>query len=163
MKGYRMKIFTGNDRAQEMSFTDRLGKITFKTHREMQAYLMRLHYDVTLPGEYAEMPIEMRIDFGRMIAQCECGGVVYVQPDDPYFYCSVCRNEGAGGLLRRVIFPDNLQEICEELLKRENQVIAALPPTQAARDAKGLPRSWNPGQTIEDLEAERLMYIKDVQ
>lgn len=157
-----MKIYTGDDRAQEMSFTDRLGKVTFKAHRELQAYMLRLYYDVTLPGDYADNDIEMRIDFGRMIGQCECGGVSYVQPDDPYFYCSVCRNESSGGLLRKVVFPENLQEICDELLKREVQIIAALPPTQAARDAKGLPRSWNPGQTIQELEAERLTYTKEL-
>lgn len=157
-----MKIYDGNDRAQELTFTDRAGKVTFKTHREMQTYMLRFNFDVTLPNEYADNPIEMRIDFGRMIAQCECGGVSYVQQDDPFFYCSVCRNESAGGLLRKVEFPDNLQEICDELLKREVQVISALPPTQAARDAKGLPRSWNPGQTVEDLEAERLAYTKEL-
>lgn len=157
-----MKIYTGDDRAQEVTFTDRAGKVTFKTHREMQAYILRFHYDVTLPNEYVDNPIDMRIDFGRMLSQCECGGVSYVQPDDPYFYCNVCRNEGSGGLLRKVVFPENLQEICDELLKREVQVIVALPPTQAARDAKGLPRSWNPGQTIQELEAERLAYIKEL-
>lgn len=156
-----MKIYTGNDRAQEVSFTDRMGKVTFKTHREMQAYIILLNYGVKMPEEYADAPVEMEIDFGRMIAKCECGGVSYVQPDDPYFYCSVCRNEGADGLLRRVVFPENLQEICDELLKREVMVIKSLPPTQAAREAKGLPRCWLPGETVEQLRNERLEYIKE--
>jgi hypothetical protein len=152
-----MKIYTGNDRAKEVEMQDRLGKVTFQTYRELQAYLMRLNFGIELPTEYTdERPVEMRIDHSRMIAVCECGGASYVQPEDNYFFCNVCHNEAVDGKLRRVIFPKNLGAICDELLKREVQTVKSLPPTQAAAVARGLPQSWNPGETIKMLEKQRL-------
>jgi hypothetical protein len=152
-----MKIFTGTDRAKELVMRDRMGEIHFKSYREMQAFMLKGNYNFDLPTEYIDaFPVKMRIDFGRMLGDCGfCKGASYVQPDDNYFFCSSCKNEAVGGKLRRVIFPDNLDEICAELLKRDAEVPQGLDPTQAACVAKGLSRSWNPGETVEDLEKQR--------
>lgn len=148
-----MKIFTGNDRAQEMGY---------QTYRELQVYLLKSHYGIALPMKYNEdKPIHMHIDFGRMLAKCECGAAEYVQPDDPYFFCKICHNATAGGLLRPVIFPDNLKEICEELLNREVQITSNAMPTQAIQEhGAGAALCWR-GETLKELEAERLTYTKE--
>lgn len=152
------KIFTGNDRAQEVVMTDRMGKLRFKTYRDLTAYLLMLHHGKKLPEDYTEeTPVLMRIDKGRMIADCgSCGGASYIEPTDPFFYCMTCQNAKVGGLLRRVIIPSNLGAICDELLKREVDSPSGLAPTQAAALASGkLPRSWNPEETIAQLKAQR--------
>ena len=151
------KIFTGTDRARELVFKDRLGTKKFTSHREMQDFLLFVNFEARLPKEYTDKdPVYMRIDFSRMLAACECGGVSYVQPEDNYFFCNACKNKDHEGKLRRVIFPENLNEICEELLRRETSTPEELEPTQAACVAQGLPRSWNPGETVKDLQAQRL-------
>lgn len=142
-----MKIFTGDDRAQE---------IGYQTYRELQAYLLKAHYGIQLPTEYGEKPVKMIIDFGRMLAKCECGAAEYVQPNDPYFFCKICHNLETGGKLRKVDFPDNLKEICDELLKREVKIDSTAAPTQAIQEhGAGSALCWQ-GETLKELQAERL-------
>ncbi len=68
-------------------------------------------------GEGAE--VIARIDNGRWIADCECNGAEYVDPDEPVFWCFSCNNRHHG-LLRPVKFPpaDTRQRI-EASLKPE--------------------------------------------
>ena len=63
-------------------------------------------------------PLLARIDFGRWIADCECGGAEYVDPADPLFFCCSCGNQAHQGKARRVIFPENRAEIEAAVLER---------------------------------------------
>lgn len=56
-------------------------------------------------------PVAARIDFGRWVCDCECGGAEYVDPADPVFYCMSCGNTQYEGGLRPVVFPKNREEI----------------------------------------------------
>lgn len=140
------KIYTATDRAQELGFDSLLAYLDFVTKS-------------TISREFDETePVYARIEKQRWIADCKdgtCRGCNYVDPEDNWFFCGSCLNFSVGGKLRRVVFPENYKEIEEELLKRE----VTLPPgafgTQGARIADGLPRSWNPGESIEDLIAQR--------
>jgi len=56
-------------------------------------------------------PVMARIDFGRWIADCECGGAEYVSPEDPIFFCFSCGNTQYHGAIRPVVFPAKRDEI----------------------------------------------------
>lgn len=144
------KIFSGTDRAVELgltSFRDLLNTLAEKA-------------GVKVVNGLAKKSVLARVDFGRWIADCECGGAGYVDPSDPVFLCTACGNLSSGGKFRPVIFPPDRQGIEVELLKRN--VIARSPsphPTQVALTSTpsipGLTRSWTPGESLTDLIAER--------
>lgn len=94
--------------------------------------------------------VQARIDASRWICDCECGGAESVNPDDPFFYCLSCGNKQTGGLLRRVIFPDNRIEIENAMLQRK--IIQPEGRDPIARLVWGvpetLPRNWNPGEEV---------------
>lgn len=46
--------------------------------------------------------VTAREDFGRLIADCECGGAEYVDPDDLFFFCLSCGNTEYQGHVREV-------------------------------------------------------------
>jgi hypothetical protein len=76
---------------------------------------------VSLSSVDESAPVKARIDFGRWIADCECNGAEYVDPDEPVFLCLSCLNQAHGGRLRRVIFPpEEIRKRIEERLKPEN-------------------------------------------
>lgn len=88
-------------------------------------------------------PVHARIDFGRWIADCECGGAEYVDPDEPIFFCLSCGNAATSGRAREVIFPDDRNKIEKEVMSRKvklgtgdviEQQFNAIPAEQ--------PRSW---------------------
>lgn len=88
-------------------------------------------------------PVHARIDFGRWIADCECGGAEYVDPDEPIFFCLSCGNSATSGRAREVIFPGNRDAIEKEVMSRKvklgtgdriEQQFNAIPD--------GKPRSW---------------------
>ncbi len=58
-----------------------------------------------LSGVVSGDPVVARIDHGRWIADCECKGAEYVDPDEPIFMCLSCQNASNRGLLRPVKFP----------------------------------------------------------
>ena len=104
-------------------------------------------------GKKAEdAAVYARIDFGRWLADCECGGAEYVDPEDdtPLFFCFSCGNEDHKGHARPVIFPDS---------DEREQIESALLQRSVGRrhgfidmPAKGhLPRSWSPGVSAQDL------------
>lgn len=105
-------------------------------------------------GKVSGDPIYARIDFGRWIADCECGGAEYVSPDEPVFFCMSCGNEDTKGDARPVVFPEeNERKMIEaELVKRKVRRRRGLIDEP---DKGELPRSWNPGETIDDLIMER--------
>ncbi len=56
-------------------------------------------------------PVSARIDYGRWIADCECGGAEYVDPEEPIFFCMACGNKITSGRARKVVFPKNRVEV----------------------------------------------------
>jgi hypothetical protein len=65
----------------------------------------------------AGVPVNARIDWGRWIADCECGGAEYVDPNEPLFFCMSCGNKITSGRARKVIFPKNIDEIETKTMK----------------------------------------------
>ncbi len=107
-------------------------------------------------------PVQAFVDFGRWMARCECGQHNYVDPDEAVFFCARCGN-GNSGLARPVLFPIE-RELIEELLLARPVVKNPLAKNEIedARLAKPvlafLPRSWHPGQSVEDLRTMNSMY-----
>ena len=76
------------------------------------------------PGPAIGPPLDARINHGRWLVRCPyCVGAELVDPDDPFFFCLSCGNEGSRGRERRVRFPDKRKEIEDALegRRRENQ------------------------------------------
>jgi hypothetical protein len=142
------KIFDGMDYAKRDKCNSVIGRIRKLTGK------MRLALSETVAGQ----PVEAEINAGRWIANCpDCPGAEAVSPDEPIFYCFSCGNKEIGGKLREVIFPKDHKAIEAEILKR---VVA---PAVDGRDEiakmlfgrpQGLPRSWTPTETIEDLREQ---------
>lgn len=142
------KIYTAQDRANELGFTSYI------------AYIESI-LKITIPSEISNIaPVNAVVDGGRWLAHCggNCGGSGYVDPDKDGFYCTVCKNIESGGVLRHVVFPDNYIEIENELLNRTQDMPKGMFGTQGAMMASGLPRAWNVGESIDDLIAQREAY-----
>ena len=60
---------------------------------------------VKISFQLAGTPVTARIDHGRWIADCECRGAEYVDPDEPIFFCLSCMNTEYQGQVRPVQFP----------------------------------------------------------
>jgi hypothetical protein len=105
-------------------------------------------------------PVTARVDFGRWIADCECGGAEYVDPEHTFFFCQSCGNQAFGGQLRSVIFPDEetRAQIEVALTAREVDDSFGKDEIQRAMQAKpkirGLARSWNPDESVSDLKKQ---------
>ncbi len=116
-------------------------------------------FDSPFTGKTSGEPVVARVDAGRWIADCPCGGAAYVDRDEPIFYCLGCGNRSNDGDARPVVFPDSAEAIEEELLKRpvddargRNEVERAL---NAIPLIPGLQRSWCPGETVNSLKEIR--------
>lgn len=59
----------------------------------------------------SDHPVFARLEVGRWIADCKCGGAEYVDPADPIFFCMSCGNTEYGGAIRPVVFPEKRNEI----------------------------------------------------
>lgn len=62
------------------------------------------------PGDTRGKAVKARIDFERLIADCECGGAEYVDPDDLRFFCHSCGNISNGGYYRTVKIPEAVRK-----------------------------------------------------
>lgn len=102
-------------------------------------------------------PIQAFIDFGRWMARCECGQYNYVDPLEQILFCAKCGN-GNCGMARFVKFPhESIRKTIEKLILArpvlENP--QARDEIEAARLAQplhvGLLRSWQPGETVDEL------------
>lgn len=144
------KIYTGTDKARELGMS---------TYRDMMIEMAKVSGKNVLSivsNTFANSPVYARVDFGRWLADCECGGATYVDFNDDFFFCVLCGNTNHDGKLRKVIFPPNRAEIEEELLKRQVKERLGTFGTDAALNAVGpISRSWNPGETIETLIEQR--------
>ncbi len=88
--------------------------------------------------------VNARVNQGRWIADCPCGGAAVVSSKQPFFYCPYCGNAGNGRKWLQVAFPQEKAEIEAELLKR---------PAFNGFHAKT--RNWE-GETMDTLKAESL-------
>jgi len=129
------------------------------------------------------VPVKARIWQGQWIADCECNGASFVDPDEPIFFCFSCGNRANGSKPRPVTFPPEEQrlEIERLLLERPVDDLAGLTDLERAGMAKPvlfvevtavsgqrsaesieqptrtlpLVRSWEPHETIADLRAQQ--------
>lgn len=120
------------------------------------------------------VPVYARIWQGQWIADCECNGASFVDPDEPIFFCFSCVNRANEFKPRPVVFPADWKQIEETLLLRpvDDMVgITDLERVAMARavvyidqnDGQGpkpLCRSWVPGETLEDLLAQQTEAIE---
>ncbi len=146
---------TGADRARDNGY-DSL--------RAMLLALMKQR-GFTWNGQVSQKKVRARIDFGRWLADCECGAAGYVDPADPNcFFCLNCGTAAVNGAMRMVAFPVNREALERELLKRPVAEPAHLPPVDTAINSKsmvpGLSRSWRPGETAADLAAQLKAALK---
>lgn len=135
------------------SVRERILKL-IKRHEAQGVYFETPFRDVPTEGQ----PVLARVDFGRWIADCECGGAEAVDLSEPIFYCFTCGNGDTGGAPRLVIFPKNMKDIEAELLKRpvierrgRNEIERAF---QAVPAVGQLSRSWTPDETLDDLKKQ---------
>lgn len=113
--------------------------------------------------------VTARIELGQVIADCECGCAEFVDMDEPFFYCFECFNRRDGGALRPVVFPDadTWAEITRLVLLRPVDDVRGMDDADRAAGARAviyleqpdgrhlpLTRTWNPGESIEDLLKE---------
>jgi hypothetical protein len=61
-------------------------------------------------------PAPVRVDWGRWIADCPCGGAEMVWLEGPHqIWCARCGNADLGGQWRPVVLPERVHEIMAEL------------------------------------------------
>jgi hypothetical protein len=122
-----------------------------------------------LDSDPTGVPVYARLWQSQWIADCDCNGASFVDPDEPVFFCFSCGNRSNGCKPRPVLFPENRVEIEELILKRpvrfsagltELEMIAFAQPEVKVDfgDGRGelpLVRSWTPGETVEDLKAQQ--------
>lgn len=109
-------------------------------------------------------PVLARVYQGQWIADCECNGASFVDPDFPAFLCFSCGNRANGGQARPVEFPPDWREIERLLLERPVDDLRGLTDAERAGLAQpmiivegqgGLSRNWLPGETLADLHAQQ--------
>lgn len=157
------KIFSGDDRARELGY---------KSYREFVAGIakrLNLQFDPRISEDAP--PLRAVVRDGRWLAECECGEFYYVSPSDPIGFChGKCGNAFIGGLTRRIIFPDDREEIEQALLERElngPQTAFDRLGTQYAGvihkfEPIGAPRNWD-GESVKEMREEhkRIKEIKE--
>lgn len=77
-------------------------------------------------------PVAARMNYGRWLADCECGSAVLLfraEPAHPWFWDPTCGNARTGGALRPVLWPADLEQIDSNM---------ATVPAQLAQ--------WEPGE-----------------
>lgn len=84
------------------------------------------------------VPVSARIWQGQWIADCECNGASFVDPEEPVFFCFSCANRANGGKPRPVIFPPHEErlEIERLLLERPVDDLAGLTDLERAGMAR---------------------------
>lgn len=142
--------------------------------------------------------VKARIWQSQWVADCECNTTMFVDPDEPIFFCFGCANRLNGGRIRPVEFPPKAERELIEALLLERPVIDVAGLTDLERVGlqkpvlfaeveieeeagleeyasalmKGMPvqevpktvkrtqtlpltRSWIPGESPADLEAQQ--------
>jgi hypothetical protein len=115
---------------------------------------IRLEIDETPAGT----PLIARVERGQWIADCECGGATFVDPEWPFTFCFSCRANN--GHLRPVTFPENWREIEQMLLARPVNDLRGLTENERSALSTGvivvqgkgrLDRTWWPHEKLDDL------------
>jgi len=142
------KIFDAEDVAKVEGYRDATDRIRLYPHR---------HNATNMPiwngGLCASPPVTARVNAGRWIADCECGGAEYVAPSAPFF-CFSCGNVLSQGKARPVTFPSNKVAIEEALLEREFLPSPSKNPVTAMENSvklHGIGHDWTPGESIKTL------------
>lgn len=135
----------------------------YKATRDWYLAQTRTGYDTPFVDCDPEgKPVASFVDFGRWIAQCECGGAEAIDPDAPFFYCLCCGNPENEGKPRPVILPEDWQAIERELLRRPVRMRggrnayerATMAEAAIVVEAGPLSRSWTPDESLEDLKRQ---------
>lgn len=110
-------------------------------------------------------PVKARIWQSQWVADCECNTTMFVDPDEPIFFCFGCANRLNGGKIRPVDFPPapERKEIERLLLERPVDDVAGMTDLERVGlqkpllfvGAAPLVRSWEPGETIATLERQQ--------
>lgn len=178
--------------------------------RKMQRAIHRRGVPVNVRNLEAEptgIPVLARIWQGQWIADCECNGACFVDPEEPVFFCFTCGNRANDQQPRPVIFPpeEERKEIERLLLERPVNDLGGLTDLERAGLAKPvlfvevqqlavpsspkddigdvvsdptrgesldpasppvvqtlpLTRSWEPGESIEDLHRQQDVPISE--
>lgn len=125
--------------------------------REQQRKILQRGLPVTIKDfdkTPTGVPVVARIWQGQWIADCECGGASFVDPDEPVFFCFSCGNRAHGQTLRPVQFPpeDERKEIERLLLLRPVNDLAGLTDLERAGMAKPLIKVQR--EIMEDLDLQ---------
>jgi hypothetical protein len=149
--------------------------------KNMQQQIHRRGVAVTIKDLDAEptgSPVAARIWQGQWIAECECKSASFVDPDEPLFFCFGCGNRMNAGKPRPVLFPPEAERLAIErlLLERPVDDLAGLTDNERAglarplvyvADAHGAPRpltrSWEPGESADDLFQQQDAAVKEWQ
>lgn len=125
-------------------------------------------------------PVLARIWQGQWIADCDiCGGALFVNPDEPIYFCFGCTNRANGHALRPVKFPSEADrlEIEAMLLARPVDDMAGLTDLErvglarpllyqeiehpnGTKELFGLARNWTPDETLDDLRQQNKVVEK---
>lgn len=150
------KLITAKHLALRENQNDTRGRL--ENHRQR---FFNIHPKGNPPGGMLDiLPVKARIDYGRWLADCECGGAEYVDPEESIFFCNSCGNVMFNGEFRPVIFPDETTRAAIEkvLLARPVDETRGLDPIEKAMLARpsipGLSRSWDPGESVADLKEQ---------
>ena len=151
--------------------------------------------NVSLPINHIDTPVGApvfaRIEQGQWIADCDvCSGAEFVDPEEPIFFCFGCGNRYNDHAPRPVIFPEQREEIEQLILQRPVddargltdleragmarpliQVQKEIPINNGSDEPVMMPvllplsRSWNPGESLDDLHEQQdhpiLEWIKE--
>lgn len=147
--------------------------------KKMQQQIHRRGVAVTIKDMDAEptgVPVAARIWQGQWIADCECASASFVDPDEPLFFCFGCGNRMNAGKPRPVLFPPEGERLAIEqlLLERpvddlagltDNERAALSRPLLHVEDEAGalrpLTRSWEPGESADDLYQQQDAVIRN--
>lgn len=100
---------------------------------------------------------------GQWIADCECGGHEFVDPQDAVFFCWGCVNRENNSYIRPVMFPENWEAIEQAVLARpvhdlrgstDLERAGLAQPVVVVKTADGvypLVRSWAADETLDEL------------
>ncbi len=145
------------------SVKDRIAKRVKELQRK-RGYPVKVQFDRVSPR-----PVRARIELGQWVADCECRGVEFVDPDEPIFFCFGCANRTDAGMVRPVEFPPEAErkEIERLVLERPVDDLRGLDDLERAHmasaliyiegsdgDLQPLTRTWNAGEPISNLLVE---------
>jgi len=147
------KIIDAKDKAREENYNS--------IRERIEQLAIAHNYRVAITSVDKSCPVLAVVNYGRWIAQCECGGAEYVALSDPVFFCCSCGNASVDGKLRMVIFPsiEEIQQIEAEILKVEIDAEQKIgfPLSQLVLTAKSEKlRNWEPKSKDEEvIETEK--------